>query len=274
MNRTRSIARLSTMLAAAMMMLSLTAGPVFAQSAQKVVTLKVGATPIPHGDLLNLIRSDLAAQGIRLDIVELTDYVTPNILLADRQLDANFFQHVPYLDAFCADRKLSLVSAGQVFVAPLGLYSRTYRSVADLPAGSVLAIPNDPTNEARALLLLQSRGLIRLAAGAGLKATVRDIAENPRRFIFKEIEAPQLPRTLDDAAASIINGSFAMQAGFVPARDALVLEGAESPYANVVAVRSGDATDPRIVALVKALQSDKVRQYLEQTYKGSFVPAF
>lgn len=274
MNRTLTIARPFAMLAAAMMMLCLIAEPVFAQSAQKVVTLKVGATPIPHGDLLNLIRSDLAAQGIRLDIVELTDYVTPNILLADRQLDANFFQHVPYLDAFCADRKLSLVSAGQVFVAPLGLYSRTYRSVSDLPAGAVLAIPNDPTNEARALLLLQNRGLIRLAAGAGLKATVRDIVDNPRRFIFKEIEAPQLPRTLDDAAASIINGSFAMQAGFVPARDALVLEGAESPYANVVAVRSGDAGDPRIVALVRALQSDKVRQYLEQTYKGSFVPAF
>jgi len=278
MNRTRSIARLSTMLAAAMLMMCLTTRPVFsqaaAQPAQKVVTLKVGATPIPHGDLLNLIQADLAAQGIRLEIVELTDYVTPNILLAEKQLDANFFQHVPYLEAFCADRKLSLVSAGQVFVAPLGLYSRKYRNVADIPSGSVIAIPNDPTNEARALLLLQNKGLIRLRAGSGLKATVRDITENPRRFVFKEIEAPQLPRTLDDTAASIINGSFAMQAGFVPARDALILEGAESPYANVVAVRAGDTTDPRIVALVKALQTDKVRQYLERTFKGSFVPAF
>lgn len=277
MNRTRLIARFSTLLALGMMM-CLTIGPAFSQSAaqpaQKTVTLKVGATPIPHGDLLNLIKADLAAQGIKLEIVELTDYVTPNILLAEKQLDANFFQHVPYLNDFCADRKLSLVSAGQVFVAPLGLYSRKYKSVADIPAGSVIAIPNDPTNEARALILLQNKGLIRLAAGSGLKATIRDIVENPKRIVFKEIEAPQLPRTLDDTAASIINGSFAMQAGFVPARDALILEGAESPYANVVAVRAGDANDPRIVALVKALQTEKVRQYLEQTFKGSFVPAF
>jgi D-methionine transport system substrate-binding protein len=274
MNRTPSIRRFSIVLAAAMMMMCLTTGPAFAQPAQKAVTLKVGATPIPHGDLLNLIKADLAAQGIRLEVVELTDYVTPNILLAEKQLDANFFQHVPYLNDFCADRKLSLVSAGQVFVAPLGLYSRKYRSLADIPPGSVIAIPNDPTNEARALILLQNKGLIRLAAGSGLKATVRDIVDNPKRIAFKEIEAPQLPRTLDDAAASIINGSFAMQAGFIPARDALILEGAESPYANVVAVRAGETNDPRIVALVKALQTDKVRQYLEQTFKGSFVPAF
>lgn len=277
MNRIRTVQLFSIMLAA-MMMMSLGCGAAYAQSpaqpAQKMVTLKVGATPIPHGDLLNLVKADLAAQGIKLEIVELTDYVTPNILLAEKQLDANFFQHVPYLEAFCADRKLSLVSAGQVFVAPLGLYSRKYKSLADIPPGSVIAVPNDPTNEARALILLQNKGLIRLNATAGLKATVRDIVENPKRIVFKEIEAPQLPRTLDDAAASIINGSFAMQAGFVPSRDALVLEGAESPYANVVAVRSGDADDPRIVALVQALRTDTVRQYLEQTFKGSFVPAF
>lgn len=248
--------------------------PVFAQSAQKPVTLKVGATPIPHGDLLNLVKDDLLAQGIKLEIVELTDYVTPNLLLAEKQLDANFFQHTPYLVNFASERKLALEPAGQVFVAPLGLYSRKYKKLADLPVGAVIAIPNDPTNEARALILFQNKGLLKLAPDSGLKATIRDIVENPKKFSFKEIEAPQLPRTLDDTAASVINGSFATQAGFFPAKDNLMIEGAESPYANIVAVRKGDAKDWRVVALVKALQTEKVRQYLEKNYSGSFVPAF
>lgn len=246
----------------------------FSQSPGKMATLKVGATPIPHGDLLQLVKPDLEAQGIRLEIVELTDYVTPNILLAEKQLDANFFQHLPYLNDFCADRKLQLESAGQVFVAPLGLYSKKYKKLDDIPAGSVITLPNDPTNEARALILLQNRGLIRLDSKAGLKATIRDIVDNPKRFVFREIEAPQLPRTLDDAAAAIINGTWAMQSGFIPARDSLILEGAESPYANIVAVRKGEALDPRITALVKALQSQKIKDYLISKYKGSFVPAF
>lgn len=246
----------------------------FAQTEGKLITLKVGATPIPHGDLLQLVKPDLEAQGIRLEIIELTDYVTPNILLAEKQLDANFFQHLPYLNDFCADRKLQLESAGQVFVAPLGLYSRKYKKFEDIPAGSVITLPNDPTNEARALILLENKGLIKLNPKAGLKATIRDITENPKRIIFREIEAPQLPRTLDDAAAAIINGTWAMQSGFVPARDSLILEGAESPYANIVAVRKGDANDPRIVALVKALRTQKVKDYLIKKYNGSFVPAF
>jgi len=248
--------------------------PAFAQTAQKPVTLKVGANPIPHADLLNLVKADLLAQGIKLEIVEITDYVTPNLLLAEKQLDANFFQHTPYLNNFAAERKLALEPAGQVFVAPLGLYSRKYKKLNDLPVGAVITIPNDPTNEARALILFQNKGLIKLAAGSGLKATIRDITENPKKFQFKEIEAPQLPRTLDDAAAAVINGSFATQAGFYPSRDNLMIEGAESPYPNILATRKGDADDWRVVALLKALQSEKVRQYLENNYNGSFVPAF
>lgn len=274
----RKTNRILSILAALALALAGAALPAFAQSApqgaQKPVTLKVGATPIPHGDLLNLIKADLLAQGIKLEVIELTDYVTPNILLADKQLDANFFQHTPYLVNFASERKLALESAGQVFVAPLGLYSRKYKKVADIPAGSTIAIPNDPTNEARALMLFQNKGLIKLAPDAGLKATIRDIVENPKKFLFREIEAPQLPRTLDDAAASVINGSFATQAGFFPARDNLIIEGAESPYANIVAVRKGDAKDWRVVALVKALQTEKVRDYLDSHYNGSFVPAF
>jgi len=272
MNR-KNTRTLSLILATALALVAFSA-PLFAQSSQKPVTLKVGANPIPHADLLNLVKADLLAQGIKLEIVEITDYVTPNLLLAEKQIDANFFQHTPYLVNFAAERKLSLESAGQVFVAPLGLYSRKYKKLADIPAGSVITIPNDPTNEARALILFQNKGLIKLAPDSGLKATVRDIVDNPKKFVFKEIEAPQLPRTLDDAAAAIINGSFATQAGFFPARDNLMIEGSESPYANIVAVRKGDAKDWRVVALVKALQTEKVRQYLENNYSGSFVPAF
>ena len=272
MNRRHTI---SFALALAMaLVVTFAPGAVFAQNTQKPVTLKVGANPIPHADLLNLVKADLLAQGIKLEIVEITDYVTPNLLLAEKQIDANFFQHTPYLVNFSTERKLSLEPAGQVFVAPLGLYSRKFKKLGDIPSGSVITIPNDPTNEARALILFQNKGLIKLAPNAGLKATIRDIVENPKKFVFKEIEAPQLPRTLDDAAAAVINGSFATQAGFFPARDNLMIEGSESPYANIVAVRTGDARDWRIVALVKALQTEKVRQYLENNYSGSFVPAF
>ncbi len=274
MNRRHAISLSFAIVSATVLLAVAAPGAAFAQSSQKPVTFKVGANPIPHADLLNLVKADLLAQGIKLEIVEITDYVTPNLLLAEKQIDANFFQHTPYLVNFATERKLSLEPAGQVFVAPLGLYSRKYKKLADIPAGSVITLPNDPTNEARALILFQNKGLIKLAPNSGLKATIRDITENTKKFTFKEIEAPQLPRTLDDAAAAVINGSFATQAGFFPARDNLMIEGSESPYANIVAVRTGDAKDWRVVALVKALQTEKVRQYLENNYSGSFVPAF
>ncbi|MDP2791898.1 MAG: MetQ/NlpA family ABC transporter substrate-binding protein [Rectinemataceae bacterium] len=272
MNR-RNKATFFLVLAATMLMAAFPAA-LFAQNAAKPVTLKVGANPIPHADLLNLVKADLLAQGIKLEIVEITDYVTPNLLLAEKQIDANFFQHTPYLVNFASERKLALEPAGQVFVAPLGLYSRKYKKLGDIPSGAVITIPNDPTNEARALILFQNKGLIKLDPNAGLKATIRDITENSKKFVFKEIEAPQLPRTLDDAAAAVINGSFATQAGFFPARDNLMIEGAESPYANILATRKGDANDWRVVALLKALQTEKVRAWLNGNYNGSFVPAF
>ena len=243
-----------------------------AHSAPK--TLKVGATPVPHAELLNLVKGELAAQGIDLQIIEFTDYVTPNIALAERQLDANFFQHLPYLESFAGERKLSLESVVGVHLEPLGLYSKKYRSVADLPTGAAIGIPNDPTNEGRALILLQSKGLIKLKANAGLKATVKDIASNPRKFVFKELEAALLPRSLSDVAASIINGNYALESGLNPVRDALFLEGGESPYANILVVRKGEAKDPRIAALAAALTSAKVRDFILANYGGGVVPAF
>jgi len=159
-------------------------------------------------------------------------------------------------------------------VEPLGLYSKKYKKVSDFPNGAIIAIPNDPTNEGRALIFLQSKGLIKLKPNAGLQATVRDISENPKRFVFKEIEAPQLPRTLDDVAGSVINGNYALQSGFNPIKDSLLLEGGESPYANILVVRKGDSNDPRIQALAKALTSQKVKDFILNTYKGGVIPAF
>jgi D-methionine transport system substrate-binding protein len=159
-------------------------------------------------------------------------------------------------------------------VEPLGLYSKKYKKVSDFPSGSIIAIPNDPTNEGRALLFLQSKGIIKLKPDAGLQATIRDIVENPKKFVFKEIEAPQLPRTLDDVAGSIINGNYALQSGFNPIKDSLLLEGGESPYANILVVRKGDSNDPRIQALAKALTSQRVKDFILNTYKGGVIPAF
>lgn len=258
----------------ALVVLSLAATLAFGQAPAAPVVLKVGATPVPHAELLALVKADLAAQGITLEVIEFTDYVTPNIALAEGQIDANFFQHVPYLESFSAERGLSLEAAGVIHVEPLGVYSKKYRSLAELPSGATIAIPNDPTNEGRALILLAAKGLITLKPGAGLKATVRDIAANPRKFKFKELEAAQLPRTLADVAAAVINGNYAIPAGLNPVKDAIALEGAESPYANIVAVRKGQSKDPRIVALVAALRSQKVKDFILKTYGGGVVAVF
>lgn len=237
-------------------------------------TLKVGATAVPHAQILNFVKADLASRGIKLEVIEFTDYVTPNIALAEKQLDANFFQHLPYLESFASARKLSLESVVAVHVEPLGLYSRKYKSLESLPAGSTITIPNDPTNEGRALIFLQAKGLIKLKPNCGLSATVRDIAENPGKFQFREIEAPQLPRTLDDVAAAVINGNYALQAGFNPIKDSIVLEGGDSPYANILVVRKGDSKKPAIAELAAALTSKKVKDFILSTYGGGVVPAF
>ena len=242
--------------------------------ARKSAALKVGATPVPHAELLKLVQPELEAKGIKLEIVEFTDYVTPNIALAEKQLDANFFQHLPYLESFASERKLELESAGLVHVEPLGLYSKKHSKVEDLPKGATIALPNDPTNEGRALILLQAKGLVRLTADAGLKAGPAQVAENPKGFKFKELEAAQLPRTLVDVDAAVINGNYALESGLNPVKDALILEGADSPYANIVAVRKGEAKDPRILALIEALHSQKVKDYILASYKGGVVPAF
>jgi len=235
--------------------------------------LKIGATPVPHAELLNLVKDDLAAQGITLKIVEFTDYVQPNSALISGDIDANFFQHVPYLGSN-ADWVSKLNSAFGVHIEPFGLYSEKFKTIGDLPEGATIAIPNDPTNGGRALLLLQSNGLITLKDDAGLNATSRDITNNPKNFRFRELEAALLPRSLNDVDAAAINGNFALQAGFNPINDALIIEGADSPYVNIVVVQKGKEQDAKIIALKNALLSQKVKDYIIANYSGGVVSIF
>jgi D-methionine transport system substrate-binding protein len=237
-------------------------------------TLKIGATPVPHAELLNLIKDDLNAQGITLEIIEYNDYVQPNEALVRGDLDANFFQHIPYLESN-DEWVSSLVSAFGVHIEPFGLYSKKYTTITDIPDGAIIAIPNDPSNGGRALLLLQAHGLITLKAGVGLEATQFDVVSNPKNFQFSELEAAQLPRSLDDVDAATINGNYALQAGFNPLKDSLIIEGSKSPYVNIVVVRKGTENNARIQALKNALLSQKVKDYIAKTWSdGSVVAVF
>lgn len=239
----------------------------------KAVTLKVGATPVPHGEILAAIKDDLAKDGVNLEIVEFNDYVQPNLALNDKELDANYFQHKPYLDEFCKGRGIELVSAAGIHLEPMSVYSAKYKDLKDLPEGAHVAIPNDPTNGGRALLVLQSAGLLKLRDGAPITATPQDIAENPKNLQISELEAPQLPRSLEDTDAAVININFALQAKLDPSQ-AIFTESKDSPYVNIVAVRKGDENRPEIQKLVKALESQKVKDFLNDKYKGAIIAAF
>ncbi len=236
--------------------------------------IKIGATPVPHSEILEEVKEDVEAKGYKLEIVEFTDYVTPNLALNDGEIDANFFQHVPYMDKFAGDRGLNLVSVGTVHVEPFGLYSEKYKSVEELPTGAVIALPNDPSNGARALLLLEANGLIKLDANAGLNATELDVVENPKGLVFKALEAAQLPRVLRDVDAALINGNYALESGLNPVEDSLILEGAESPYANIITVIGGNEETEKTKILLEVLQSEKVRNFILEKYEGGVVPAF
>lgn len=246
-----------------------------APAAGAKTTLKVGATPVPHAEILEIVKPLLAQQNIDLQIVEFSDYVQPNLALNDKELDANFFQHEPYLDNFVSEHKeVKLKNAGGIHIEPMGIYSKKIKQLDALPDGASIAIPNDPTNGGRSLLLLEKAGLLKLKDGAGVKATVQDIASNPKNLKFQEVEAAQVPRTLDDVDAAVINTNFAIQVNLVPTKDALFMEDKTSPYVNIVAVREGDEKRPEIEALLKALKSKEVKDFIESKYKGAIVPAF
>lgn len=245
-----------------------------AQSSDKKVVLKVGATPVPHAEILNEIKPLLAKDGIDLQIIEFTDYVKPNLSLNDKEIDANFFQHEPYLKKFAADRKLDLVNLVAVHIEPMGVYSKKLKDIKSVPDGAKVAIPNDPINGGRALNILAKAGLIKLKDGVGISATVGDIVENPKNLKITEAEAAMLPRTLDDVDLAVINSNFAMEAKLNPTKDALFIEPKDSPYANIVAVRKGDENRKEIQALKKALTSPEVKKFIEEKYKGAVIPAF
>ena len=241
--------------------------------AEKVV--KVGASPVPHAEILEIVKPELAKEGIKLDIVEFNDYVQPNLATNDKEIDANSFQHEPYLKNFVTEHpELKLANVLGVHVEPMGIYSHKIKNINEVKDGAQVSIPSDPTNGGRALLLLEHAGLLKLKDGVGAAATVQDVTDNPKNLNFKEIEAPQLPRTLDDVDISVINTNWAMQADLIPTRDALFIEDKTSPYVNILVVRQGDESRPEIQALIKALQSEAVRNFINEKYKGAIIPAF
>jgi len=236
--------------------------------------LTIGATEVPHAQLLEQVKPGLAKNGVALDIKVFSDYVQPNLQVADKDLDANFFQHQPYLDTFNKDRGTKLVSVGQVHVEPFGAYSKKIKQIGDLKEGATIAIPNDPSNSGRALLLLQQQGLIKLSDPKNITATPVDIAENPKKLKFRELEAAMLPRALDDVDLALINTNYALEAKLVPTKDALFIEGAQSPYANIVVTREDNKDSADVKKLVEALHSPEIKAYIQKQYKGAVVPAF
>ncbi len=235
--------------------------------------LVIGVTPFPHKDLMEVAGKELARDGYELEIREFTDYVQPNIALHSGSLDANFFQHIPYLENMNKQENLDLAWVAKVHIEPLGLYSKKIKSLDELKKGDRLAVPNDPTNEARALRLLEAHKLIQIKPGE--LVTVKDITANPYNLEILELEAAQLPRVLQDVTAAVINTNFAAEADLVPARDALIIEGKDSPYANIIVVRKADVDTPAIKALARACNSAAVKEYIEKnlTEKG-IVPGF
>ncbi len=238
--------------------------------------LVIGATPVPHAEILEKVKILLKAKGIDLQIKVFTDYMTPNLALKNKSLDANYFQHLPYLKNFNEANSASLVSAGAVHYEPLGVYSKKIKSLKELRAGDKIAIPNDVTNEARALILLQDKGIIKLKDSHNLNATIKDIQSYFVKVTLIEIEAAQLSRVLDSVSAAVINGNYAIDAGFSPYKDALAREEADSVaarnYANIVAVREGDTGRPAVKELLAVLCSQEIRDFIKTRYKGAVVP--
>ncbi|MGN0729496.1 MetQ/NlpA family ABC transporter substrate-binding protein [Treponema sp.] len=237
--------------------------------------VKVGATPVPHAEMLSLIKDDLKEQGVDLQIIEMTDYVILNDALESGELDANFDQHIPYMESTNKEKGYHLVNAGGIHIEPIALYSKKFSKVSDLGKKAVVVIPNDPTNGGRALLLLQKAGLIELRKDAGITATPLDITKNPLKLKFKELDAASIPRVLSDVDAAVINGNYAIPAGLSATRDGLFVEGKDSPYVNIIAVKDGRQNEAGIKAIVKALQSDKIKKYISEKFKdGEVVAAF
>ena len=235
-------------------------------------TIKVGASPTPHAEILEAAKPILEKDGYTLKVKEYDDYVLPNQALADGSLDANYFQHVPYLEETVKQKGYDLTYCAKVHIEPMGIYSNKVKQLDEVKDGDKVAVPNDSTNEARALKLLAKQGLIEVKDGELI--TVKDITKNPKNLEFVEVDAAQVPSTLDDVAIAVINTNYALNVGLNPTKDALAIESSESPYANIVAIRTEDKDSEKTKALTKALNSDDVKKFIEEKYNGSIVPAF
>lgn len=236
--------------------------------------LKIGVTAGPHAQIFEQVKKVAEKDGLKIQIVEFSDYIQPNAALAAGDLDGNSYQHKPFLDQQVKDRGYKLVSAGYTVNFPIGIYSKKVKNLKDLKEGARFGIPNDPTNGGRVLLLLQEKGLIKLRPEAGLKATPLDVTENPKKIRFVELDAAQLPRSLDDLDISAINTNFALSAGLNPGKDAIALEAAKSPYVNLLAVREQDKDKPWVAKLIKAYQSEEIRKFIQTEFKGSVLAGF
>ncbi len=245
-------------------------------TAEEKGTITIAASPTPHAEILEAAKPILAEQGWTLEITEFDDYVQPNLVVDSGELDANYFQHIPYLDEFNAERGTALVNAGGIHYEPFGIYPGTKKSLDEVADGDKIAVPNDTTNEARALLLLQDNGLITLKDGAGLTATKQDIEENPHNLDIVELEAAQVPRVVDEMAYVVLNGNYALQANFSVAKDSIAYESSDSEaaktYVNVIAVKEGNENSEGIKALVDVLKSDEIKQFINDKYDGAVIP--
>ena len=241
-------------------------------SADKVI--KVGVTAGPHAEVVDEVKRLAEKQGLKIQVVEFSDYIQPNVALSQKEIDINSMQHQPFLDVQIKDRKYDIVSVGKSILLPMAIYSNQFKSIEAIPNGATVGIPNDPTNEGRALLLLQSKGLIKLKPDAGLSATPKDIAENPRNLKFKELEAAQVPRSLNDLDVAVINTNYAIPAGLNPKKDSIGVESLDSPYANVIVVRTADKDNPVVKKFVAIYQSAETRKLIEERFQGTILPAF
>jgi D-methionine transport system substrate-binding protein len=252
-----------------------TSGTVSASSKDDKV-IRIGVTPKPHEEIVNVAKPLLEKEGYKVEITEFNDYVQPNTAVQEGELDANYFQHLPYLKEQNASQGYDLVSVAAIHLEPMGLYSHKIKSLGELKDGATIAIPNDATNEARALRLLETNGLIKVAAGD--LVTPKDITENPKNLKFTELEAAAIPRAVDDVDAAVINGNYALEANFNPSKDAIIIEDKDSdaakPYANIIAVKAGNENEQKIKDLVKAMTSPEVKDFINKEYKGSVIPVF
>lgn len=242
--------------------------------AQTNDVLKIGATAIPHAELLDHIKPTMKEKGIDLEVTIFSDYVTPNTALTEGSIDANFFQHKPYMDNMKAEKNLDLEHVANIHIEPMGIYSQKIKSLDELTDGATVSIPNDPTNGGRALMLLEKSGLIKLKDSTNLNSTPNDVVENAKNLNITAMDAAQLPRTLQDVDISVINSNYALEGGLNPVKDSIFTEPKDSPYANIIATRAGLVYDLRIKTLVETLQSDDVKKFIEEKYQGAIIPAF